>query len=76
MVSQICRYRLGEIEHTTLLIGVFGMRNVYHFVDRLSTCLEKHGQFQKLGNIYNMEMVARDRIELSTRGFSVLCSTN
>jgi hypothetical protein len=33
------------------------MRNVYHFVYRLSACLEKHGQFHKLGNIYNKEMV-------------------
>ena len=66
MVSQICWYRLGEIEHTTLLIGVFGMRNVYHFVYRLSACLEKHGQFQKLGNIYNKEMVPERGIEPRT----------
>ena len=37
------------------------MRNVYHFVYRLSACLEKHGQFQKLGNIYNKEMVPERR---------------
>ena len=56
-MSQICRYRLGEIEHTTLRVCVSGMRNVYYFVARLSACLEKHRQFQKLENIYNRKVV-------------------
>ena len=56
------------------------MRNVYHFVYRLSACLEKHGQFQKLGNIYNRKVVPGAGLEparsITPRDFKSLVSTN
>ena len=66
MMSYVFWYRFGKIENTTLLIGVPGMRNVYHFVYRPCACLRKYEQFQKLENISNKKLVPERGIEPRT----------